>query len=371
MNSERAIVEQLMKLGLTQYEAQVFITMVTQKAGTAAQISQVSRVPRPKVYETLNSLAEKGLITVIEGTPTAYVAVNLDIALKILEKKYIDALENFKKMISTVTLSQSHEMQQGVYFVKNADTLMQLLIDAMYKAQRSIIILDSIAQLLYNKKFQEAIQSINQRGIIMRVLSRREYIEQFLSDLVAELFYIDTEVYAPNDSYVLIDNSTFFIKYYTLLTSGSFYNGAYGNHNAFLVPIRALVQSIEQKTKASEVLTKQINPLDHVKILKSETSLFNGKINYLDPTVINYDYPYQAFVVVTEDRIILTSLLSEDVQVIAIPRRAIFGIDIASIPGVGRVVRLQYTKMGQSKSLLIGTSNPDELVRALVSLRHT
>jgi len=369
MNSEKQLIEQLMKLGLTQYEAQVFITLVTHGSGTAAQISQLSKVPRPKVYETLESLAQKGLVTVIEGSPSAYKAIELDSALKILERKYIETLDAIKKNIINIKLQQNRKIDQGIYFVKSDDTLIQVITELIENAQRRITILDNFAHILRIKQVREALYAKNQQGIITRIFSRGDYIEQLLPGLIAEFFSTDSTVNVPQETYIVVDRERFAIKFFEHFVSGVTYVGAYGNHKAFLTPIIALIEGIEQRSKSSKLLTKEINPLDYVKMLKSETPLFVDKVNYLDPSVVTYAPPYQAFVIVTEDRIIFTSVFESDVQVFAIPRYVIYGIDIATMPAVGNVVRLQYTKMGHPEFLLVGNLKPDVLVRTLVSSR--
>ena len=44
------------RLGLTQYEAQVYAALVRQPSITGYEASRLSGVPRAKVYETLESL---------------------------------------------------------------------------------------------------------------------------------------------------------------------------------------------------------------------------------------------------------------------------------------------------------------------------
>ncbi|MCD6485283.1 MAG: TrmB family transcriptional regulator [Candidatus Odinarchaeota archaeon] len=366
MSSEKNLIEQLMKLGLTQYEAQVFITLVTHGEGTAAQISQFSKVPRPKVYETLESLAQKGLITSIDGTPTIYSPVNLDTALNVLEAKYVDTINSIRKAITNLRLQQTQTVQQATYFVRNEDALMQVLIEYLRSAQRDVIILDPFGQFLHNKQFKAILHEKNKQGIITKILSRRDFIDQSFSNLAAEFFFIDTVQDLPNDSYILIDRDKFIIKFYRPFVSELSYVGAYGNQRAFLISFDLMIQSIERESKSLAISTREINPLDYIKILKSETPLFVDKINYLEPAPIRYDLPYQPFVIVTEDRILLTSILGKDVQVFAIPRHVIYGVDIVSVPGFGNVVRLQYTRRGQVEFLFIGNFKPDELVRALV-----
>ncbi|MHA1878986.1 MAG: helix-turn-helix domain-containing protein, partial [Candidatus Heimdallarchaeota archaeon] len=57
---EETIIDGLTTIGLTKYQAMVYIALVALGEGTAYVIAEKSAVPRAKVYETLDALVEKG-----------------------------------------------------------------------------------------------------------------------------------------------------------------------------------------------------------------------------------------------------------------------------------------------------------------------
>jgi hypothetical protein len=59
--NEGAIADDLVGLGLTQYEAKAYVALVRRDSSTAAQVSRLAGVPRQRIYDVLSSLAEKGL----------------------------------------------------------------------------------------------------------------------------------------------------------------------------------------------------------------------------------------------------------------------------------------------------------------------
>ena len=67
---------QLTDLGLTGYEARVYIALVNRSRYTAAQIARESRVPRQRVYDVLAGLTERGLVRALPGQVTRYTAVD-------------------------------------------------------------------------------------------------------------------------------------------------------------------------------------------------------------------------------------------------------------------------------------------------------
>lgn len=70
INPER--LEKLRDLGLTEYQARVYLTLLDLGAATASQIPSLSRVPRTRIYVTMAQLHEKGLVNIIPESPLKY-----------------------------------------------------------------------------------------------------------------------------------------------------------------------------------------------------------------------------------------------------------------------------------------------------------
>jgi sugar-specific transcriptional regulator TrmB/predicted hydrocarbon binding protein len=64
--------KRIMDLGLTEYQARVYLALLELGSSTASQIPAVSRVPRTRVYATMKQLHEKGLVEIIPETPLRY-----------------------------------------------------------------------------------------------------------------------------------------------------------------------------------------------------------------------------------------------------------------------------------------------------------
>ena len=82
--SEREAVDALRTLGLSNYEAQVFVALQKLGGGTAQEVSQISEVPRSQVYGAADDLADRGLVEVVEASPKAYRPVALSTARELL-----------------------------------------------------------------------------------------------------------------------------------------------------------------------------------------------------------------------------------------------------------------------------------------------
>ncbi|MBN1924118.1 MAG: TrmB family transcriptional regulator [Nanoarchaeota archaeon] len=91
--------ELLRKLGLNKYEAESYLALLNLGPSSAFNISKNGSVPFGRVYDSLNSLEQKGLVEVVPSKPKKYKAVSPETALNgLLDEQ----LNNVKKMRSEV-----------------------------------------------------------------------------------------------------------------------------------------------------------------------------------------------------------------------------------------------------------------------------
>jgi sugar-specific transcriptional regulator TrmB len=67
-------VDRLVRLGLTLYEARAYVALVRRDASTPAEVARLAGVPRPRIYDVLDSLAGKGLAGDRPGRTAKFVA---------------------------------------------------------------------------------------------------------------------------------------------------------------------------------------------------------------------------------------------------------------------------------------------------------
>jgi len=73
INAER--IRKLMDHGLTEYQARAYLTLLDLGTATASQVPALSRVPRTRIYSTMQQLHEKGLVEILPESPLRYKAV--------------------------------------------------------------------------------------------------------------------------------------------------------------------------------------------------------------------------------------------------------------------------------------------------------
>lgn len=87
MNESDAI-ESLERLGLTSYEAKVFIALQKLGGGTARDVHQITDVPRSQVYSVADALADRGLVEVQQSNPIQYRPVGIEEAQETLRSRF-------------------------------------------------------------------------------------------------------------------------------------------------------------------------------------------------------------------------------------------------------------------------------------------
>lgn len=97
-NVEQAV-ELLQQLGLKEYEAKSFVALSRLPRGTAKEISEISEVPRTRVYDSIRVLETKGLVESQQSSPQQFRAVPKDEAADTLEAQYVSRTEKLRETL--------------------------------------------------------------------------------------------------------------------------------------------------------------------------------------------------------------------------------------------------------------------------------
>ena len=102
----------LLDFGLTEYQARVYLALLSLGTAIASQVPQLSKVPRTRIYSTMHQLHEKGLVQIIPETPIKYQAVPFDSFLtRQIEgiRTKAERLEQSKEAITRVFAAVQHQ----------------------------------------------------------------------------------------------------------------------------------------------------------------------------------------------------------------------------------------------------------------------
>lgn len=101
---DKQLLDSLKKLGLKDYEARVFITLLHGNPMSASKIAQSSNLIRNSIYDTLKTFVEKGYCNEIEtNTVLQYILIDPVIIFDKLEKEYHDILKSKLSILNDVS----------------------------------------------------------------------------------------------------------------------------------------------------------------------------------------------------------------------------------------------------------------------------
>jgi HTH-type transcriptional regulator, sugar sensing transcriptional regulator len=82
------LAERLVELGFSQYEARAYLGLLGQQPMTGYGLANATRIPQPKVYETLRRLVDKGAVVQVGADPARFVAVPAEQLLTQLDSEF-------------------------------------------------------------------------------------------------------------------------------------------------------------------------------------------------------------------------------------------------------------------------------------------
>ncbi|MFB6141389.1 MAG: TrmB family transcriptional regulator [Halosimplex sp.] len=138
---ESGAVEALGRLGLSKYEAQVFIALERLGTGTARDVDRMTDVPRSQVYGAAENLEERGLVEVQQSNPIQYRAVALEEARETLQERFEREQERAFDYLEAVRNGADHEdeHQEGVWTVHGRDNVASRVRQIVADADRQVL----------------------------------------------------------------------------------------------------------------------------------------------------------------------------------------------------------------------------------------
>jgi sugar-specific transcriptional regulator TrmB len=142
--SSARVIECLKSLGLTKYEALVYIALLKVVSATASEIHEISTVPRASVYPVLDQLQEKKLISVARSTPKRFAALSPDEGVAIMMSRIEHDAADAREILSTIHRNRiSHEQncEELIWNVYGIENIRKKLSDILTNASHDIRII--------------------------------------------------------------------------------------------------------------------------------------------------------------------------------------------------------------------------------------
>ena len=134
-------VEILQQLGLKEYEARCFVGLTRLDAGTAKKLSEITEVPRTRVYDAIRVLEAQGLVEIQHSSPQRFRAVPLEEATETLRDQYEDRVERLRGALDTVDLAAEDDSTpaQQIWAMSGSDAIENRTGQLIEKASDEIV----------------------------------------------------------------------------------------------------------------------------------------------------------------------------------------------------------------------------------------
>jgi len=164
-------IQGLKQLGLTTYEARVFLALQKLGNGTASEISETADVPRSQVYGAAEELEADGLVETRQSTPTVYRPVPLDQARQKLLDRLATAGEQTFEYLEAVQNSQTEtERTESIWLLKDGDAIRSRSVSIIEDASETILYGAELPGLL-DEEIVGALERATENGVRVVVTS--------------------------------------------------------------------------------------------------------------------------------------------------------------------------------------------------------
>ncbi|WP_226042160.1 helix-turn-helix domain-containing protein [Natrinema sp. DC36] len=170
------------QLGLTSYEAKVFIALHRLGVGTARDIAEITDVPRSQVYSVAESLEKRGLLEVQQSNPIRYRPVSVDEARETLRDRFEREQNRAFDYVDTVKNEPAgEETQEDIWTVRDRDRVDDRAVDILSQADERIIFGTRLPELVTDS-IERTLAERAADGVSVTIISRTDAVRDRFAD---------------------------------------------------------------------------------------------------------------------------------------------------------------------------------------------
>lgn len=170
--------------GLNIYETKVWLALLGKGIASAGEIAEISRVPRSRTYDVLESLEKQGFAVMKLGKPVKYIAVKPKIIIeKLKTNAEKDAQEKIKSLLKLRETQEYTELEElynvGIKPVRHEDisgavkgrlTIYNHIKELLENAKKEVIICTSTSEVQSKSRFFSSLfDRLKRANITMKI----------------------------------------------------------------------------------------------------------------------------------------------------------------------------------------------------------
>lgn len=179
---QTAAIEQLERFGLSTYAARTFVALASLGTGTARDVSQVSEVPRTRVYDAIDELHDRGLVDILQSSPKQFWAISADTASRTFEHELQHRTEILRTALSELEPIERRAEQRGVWTVDGQMAVTERVLEFFSRADDEIVYM-TVEDLLTDDLIDGLSEAAN-RGVSIKLGGVSTDVQERIQDEV-------------------------------------------------------------------------------------------------------------------------------------------------------------------------------------------
>ena len=177
---ETAAIEQLERFGLSAYAARTFVALASLGTGTARDVSQVSEVPRTRVYDAVEELHEWGLVDVQQSSPKEFWVISAETTCGRFERDFQNRTNILQTALSELEPAERRAEQGGVWTVDGRTAVTDRVLEFFTNAEEEIVYM-TVEDLL-TKDVIDALSEAAERGVSIKLGGVSSDVQERIQD---------------------------------------------------------------------------------------------------------------------------------------------------------------------------------------------
>lgn len=180
--------------GLSEYEAKVYMSLVTMGAAKARKVSTMCGVPRTKVYGTLRKLMERGLVFEIPGEPRKFAPISPAVAFEAYLQSFQRKAQNLSQVVSFLedafrkTDVTAKPKREEIWILQGRSEILRRAREMLSRAERSVdVVTTEKGLILFYKAVNKLLDKLEGKGVKVRIVAP---IGSYNGSLAQELNYM-------------------------------------------------------------------------------------------------------------------------------------------------------------------------------------
>jgi len=150
------------RVDFSEYEVEAYLTVLEHGQMTASEIADRTDIPHPRVYDTVRSLADNGLVELHESRPMRVLPIEPEEAFTELQTSLDDLVEQLEKQYTTPTRDS-----EAITLIKSRSTILRYLGDVIESAEYEVMV--SLSADLVGR-FESELATLRDRGVTVELL---------------------------------------------------------------------------------------------------------------------------------------------------------------------------------------------------------